>query len=228
MIKMYKKKKILCFIPARKGSKRLPFKNGKLLNNKPLFEYSVDVAKKSKYIDNVIVSTDSDIILKRAMELGCINNSLRPDYLSQDTSRIIDSILYEISLLTDVYDAVILLQPTFPYRTVELVDEAIEKYFETETSLITVVKAKEQPVFIRKIVDGKLEKILNSSSDIRSQTFKNFYKIIGCVYINNVKLLNCKTVLNENEVPFIVDDQFDIDIDTIDDFNKAENKIKGE
>lgn len=225
---MYNKKKIICFIPARKGSKRLPFKNGKNLNDKPLFEYSVEVAKKSKYIDDIIVSTDSEIILERAHAMGCIKNNLRPDNLSQDTSRIIDSMLYEMSMLEKKYDAIVLLQPTFPYRTVDMLDEAISKYFEEESSLITVVKAKEQPIFMRKILNNKLVKLICDSSDIRSQMFETYYKIIGCIYINNVNLLDTKTVLNENSVPFIIDEKFDIDIDTIDDFNRAEKIIKGE
>ncbi len=225
---MYKNKKILCFIPARKGSKRVPFKNGKLLAGRSLFQYSVDVAKKSSYVDDIIVSTDSEKILEQAHKLGCIKNELRPDYLSDDKARIIDSMLYELSQLDEYYDAIILLQPTFPYRTVDLLDSAIEKYFEKETSLITVVKSKEQPLFIRRIVNDKLEKILHDSSDVRSQCFEDFYRIIGCIYINNVNLITKETILNENEIPLIIDDIFDIDIDTPEDFERAERKIKGE
>ena len=225
---MYKNKKVLCFIPARKGSKRVPFKNGKLLDGRPLFQYSVDVAKKSSYVDDIIVSTDSEEILEQSHKLGCIKNELRPDYLSDDKARIIDSMLYELSLLDEYYDAIILLQPTFPYRTVALLDRAIEKYFEKETSLITVVKSKEQPLFIRRIINNKLEKILSDSSDVRSQCFEEFYRIIGCIYINNVDLITKETILNENEIPFIIDDSFDIDIDIPEDFERAERKIKGE
>lgn len=81
---MYKSKKILAFVPARAGSKRIKGKNNKLLNGIPLFEYSVNIAKESKYIDEIIVSTDSYAILERAHKMGCIKNSLRPDYLSGD------------------------------------------------------------------------------------------------------------------------------------------------
>ena len=56
---MYKGKKILCVIPARKGSKRIKWKNIVSLAEKPLLEYTVDCAKNSKYIDRVIVTTDS-------------------------------------------------------------------------------------------------------------------------------------------------------------------------
>lgn len=224
---MYNNKKILAFIPARKGSKRIPNKNKQLINNIPLFQYSVDVAKKSKYIDKIIVSTDCEEILEQAHILGCIKNSLRPKELSLDTSKIIDAMLYEIKInkLND-FDAIVLLQPTSPYRTSEMLDKAIEKYFETETSLITVVPACEQPIFMRKISNGKLKKIIADSSDVRSQDFEKIYKIIGSIYINNIKELNENTILNENEIPFVIEEKYNIDIDNYNDMKKAIEMMK--
>ena len=219
---MYKNKKVLAFIPARKGSKRIKNKNIMLINNRPLFQYSIDVAKKSKYIDGIIVSTDSEEVLEIAHSQGCIKNKLRPNILANDYSRIIDSILYEIEEnALDCYSAVVLLQPTSPYRDVDMLDSAIEKYFEKETSLITVIRAKEQPLFMRRIVNDKLEKILNLPSDVRSQDFEDIYKIIGNIYINNIKQLNHETVLNDNEIPFIIDEKYAIDIDTYKDLEEA-------
>ena len=134
---MYKNKKILAFIPARKGSKRIPNKNLVLINGIPLFQYSVDVAKKSKYIDSIIVSTNSKKILKTAHKLGCIENKLRPDNLSTDNSRIIDAILYEIKENNlSQYDVIVLLQPTSPYRTVDI----LEKDKDTEEINVNGIK----------------------------------------------------------------------------------------
>lgn len=223
---MYNLKKILAFIPARAGSKRLVNKNKKLLNGKPLFEYSIEVAKKSKYIDDIIVSSDSKEILERAHQLNCLNNDLRPTELSGDHARIVDAIIYEVKKNQLKYDTVVLLQPTFPIRTVEMLDNAIEKYFETETSLITVVKVKEQPLMMRKIIDGKLEKIIDTSSDIRSQDFPSIYKIIGCIYINNLHTLNTNNILNENEIPYLIDNKYDMDIDTFEDFQRVERTLQ--
>ena len=224
---MFRSKRILAFIPARAGSKRIKRKNIKLLNGIPLFKYSVDVAKESKYIDDVIVSSDSEEILNIAHSLGCIKNGLRPKELSCDKARIVDSILYEINNCNlSNYDTIVLLQPTFPIRTVDMVDKAIEKFFITETSLITVVKTKEQPIMMRYIIDNKLKKIISDSSDIRSQDFPEVFKIIGCIYINNLHTLNSSTILNENEIPFIIDNKYDVDIDTIEDFHRAESVIK--
>lgn len=219
---MYNKKKILAFIPARKGSKGIINKNKYLINGLPLFQYSVDVAKKSKYIDDIIVSSDSEEILALAHELGCIKNKLRPKKLSLDSSKIIDAILYELKE-NDLYkyNAIVLLQPTCPYRTVEMLNDAIEKYFEYETSLITVTEVDEHPVFMRKIRSGKLIKIIKDSSNIRRQKLSKIYKIIGSIYINNIEKLNSKIILNENEIPYIIDKKYDIDIDTYDDLKKA-------
>ncbi len=224
---MYNNKKIVAFIPARKGSKRVKNKNGLLINGKLLFEYSINIAKKSKYIDKIIFSTDSKEWLEYAHNLGCEKNDLRPDYLSDDKAKTIDAMLYELEKCNaKEYDAIILLQPTSPYRTVELLDNSIEEYFKTETSLITIVEAIEQPIFMRKIINGKLVKIIDDSSNIRSQEFEKIYRIVGNIYINNIKNLNRNTILNENTVGFIIDKKFDIDIDTIEDFEYAK-KILG-
>lgn len=219
---MYNNKKILAFIPSRSGSKRIKNKNTRKLLNKPLFQYSVEVAKKSKYIDDIIVSSDSLETLELSLNLGCIKNKVRPMELSSDNARIIDAICYEIKENNLVYDAVVLLQPTSPIRTAEILDKAIIEYFKTETSLITVRKNKDNPLFLRKVVDGKLEKILSDSSDIRSQDFKKYYSIVGNMYINNFNYLNNNVILNENIIPFEIEDKYCVDIDTEEDWKLAE------
>lgn len=221
---MYNNKKIIAFIPARIGSKRVPHKNLLSVSGKPLFMYSVDCAKKSSMIDDIFVSSDSEEILEIARKNGCIVNDLRPKKLSDDKARIVDAIIYELSLLKQKYDAIVLLQPTFPLRPENIVDEALIKYFEKETSLITVTKSTIVPEFIRYVDnEGNLCKILNKSSDIRTQDFNQYYKIAGSVYINNLNLINRSTILNENEIPFVIDEYYALDIDTqqdIDELNK--------
>jgi len=214
-------KKVLAFVPARIGSKRIINKNLKELNNIPLFMHSVNVARKSQYIDDILVSSDSKAILKIAHANGCIKNNIRPSEYSQDNSRIIDGILYELKELKQKYDILILLQPTSPYRTKELVDGALEEYVKKNTSLITVVESIEQPIFMRSIVNNELQKIITDSSDKRSQDFSNYYTIVGSIYINNIKDLNSSIILNENKIPFIIDRKYAIDIDTEIEFEEA-------
>lgn len=223
---MYCNKKILAIIPARKGSKRIKNKNKIEINGKPLFQYSIEVAKKSLYIDDVLISSDSQEIIDKAKLLGCISNGLRPNNLSDDYARIIDVILYEIRKLRKKYDTVVLLQPTYPLRTRKILDDAIEKYFIEEKSLITIVKSKEPIVFLRELTsNGILKKIVSETSDIRSQDFKQYYKIIGSIYINNIKSINTDTVLNENEIPFEVDEFYNVDIDNYSDIEILKERM---
>jgi len=222
---MYNNKKILAFIPARWGSKRVPHKNSLEIKGKKLFMYSVEYAKTSQFVDDVIVSSDSEDILKIAHKAGCLKNDPRPKNLSADTARIVDAILYEVSKLNQHYDAVVLLQPTYPIRPAGMIDEAIKQYFTKETSLISVTKAKEQPEFTRYIKKGRLHKILSASSDIRSQNFQQYYKIIGSIYINNLSKLNKKTVLNENEIPYLIDEYYSLDIDTYADLTEFQKRM---
>ncbi len=226
---MYKNEKIVAIIPARKGSKRLKNKNGILLGNKKLFEYSIDAAKCSKYIDKIIFSTDSEEWLKLATEKGCEECKLRINKLAKDDTRTIDVLIYEIKrnkLKERKFSTLVLLQPTSPYRTGKLIDSAIEKYFEKKESLITVVKCKETPIFMRTIQNGKLKKILDESSEIRSQEIKETYRIIGNIYINNITDLNNDTILNENIIPYIIEEKYAIDIDSIEDLKNAEKIMK--
>lgn len=225
-VEMYNKKKILAFIPARFGSKRIPHKNFLDIGGKKLFMYSVEHAKESRYIDDILVSSDNQNILDLAHKHSCLNNSIRPSNLATDTSRIIDAILYELSQLEKHYDILILLQPTYPLRPKGIIDDAIKKYFTKETSLISVVKCTDQPEFIRYVKNDVLHKILPYSSDIRSQDFTQYFKIVGSIYINNIPMLNENTVLNENEIPYILDDYYALDIDTYKDLNEFNNRIK--
>lgn len=227
---MFNGKRILAFVPARIGSKRVKEKNIQMLDNKPLFMHSVDIAKKSKYIDDILVSTDSQEIKDISIKNGCVSGGLRPETLSGDRARIIDAILYEVDAAKLKPDVVVLLQPTFPFRTIELLDGAIEKYFETgEESVITVTEVLENPVFFRSIAtDGRLNKVLDTTSDIRSQDFSKFYRIAGNVYVNNFSKLTSETVLNENIYPYEIDREYCLDIDTYLDLEEARNRVKGD
>ena len=167
------------------------------------------------------MSTDSNEIKKISLVNGCIGEGLRPDDLSGDRARIVDAILHEIGVNKVNADVVVLLQPTLPFRTVEMLDEAIETFFNNgEKSLITVTKVLENPVFYRTInKDGKLEKIIDQSSDVRSQDFKNYYRIDE---------LTSETVLNENVSPFVIDRKYCLDIDTFLDLEEARKKVEEE
>ena len=120
---MFKKKKYIAVILARGGSKRLPRKNLKKLNGKPLIVHSIMSALKCKYIDEIIVSSDDKKILRLSKKYG-VKVVERPKYLSSDKAKSSDALRHAIkNNLT--FDYVILLQPTSPLRNEKHISAAI-------------------------------------------------------------------------------------------------------
>ena len=76
----------IAIIPARGGSKRIPKKNIKLFNGKPIISYAIETALSANIFDKVIVSTDDEEISKVAMEYGAEVPFIRPKELSDDFS----------------------------------------------------------------------------------------------------------------------------------------------
>lgn len=226
---MYLNKKIIAIIPARAGSKGIKNKNIINVVGKPLIQYTIDEAKKSKYIDRIFLSTDSPEIARIGGKLGLKIEHLRPEELASDTSPTIDSVKYSLEKLkNENFDYVMLLQPTQPLRTVEHIDKSIEKIIPGEIeSIVSVSKVSEHPIFIRSInKTGELEPILNVSSTVRRQDLPTYYKVNGAIYINKVEdILNNFVSFNDNKFPYIMEVYEDLDIDTLEDLKKFESLI---
>ncbi len=111
------RKKVLCLINARGGSKRIKNKNIILFNSKPLIYWTIKSAQESKIYNDVFVNTDSIRIAKIASSFGAKIPFLRPKYLAEDTTSSVDSTLYFLNKLNESADSFNLLQPTSPLRT---------------------------------------------------------------------------------------------------------------
>jgi CMP-N,N'-diacetyllegionaminic acid synthase len=92
-------KRLLALIPARSGSKRLPHKNSLNLGGKPLIAWSIDAGLQSKYVDRVVVSTDSNAIAAMAKQYGADIPFIRPEILASDTATTIDVVRHAMSML---------------------------------------------------------------------------------------------------------------------------------
>ena len=118
---MYQGKTFLTIIPARGGSKGLPGKNIKELCGKPLIAWSIEAGLGSQYIDEVMVTTDSQEIAGVARTFGASVPFLRPDELASDTATSFDVIKHAINFYENVlnkrFDYIVLLEPTSPLRT---------------------------------------------------------------------------------------------------------------
>lgn len=217
---MYQGKKILALIPARGGSKGIKDKNIIDLCGKPLITYSIECGLQSKYIDAVVVTTDNEKIAEVSLQHGARVPFLRPAEYAQDTSTTLVAVLHAIRTLEEMgetYDTHVLLQPTQPLRTSEDVDNAIEVYFSNgEEDLISVSPVSNHPVLMRTIgEDGKLHPVLNYTADMRRQDMPPYYRIDGCIYINDIKRLNDDSKFANNSIPYIMEPEHAVDIDEL-------------
>ena len=120
--------KTLVVIPARGGSKGIPHKNIKPLNGKPLICYSIDVARKFTTDEHICVTTDDDEIIKVVEDYGLKVPFKRPEELATDHCGSNEVIQHAYQFYTKQgvqYDAIMLLQPTSPFRKVEFLNEAV-------------------------------------------------------------------------------------------------------
>jgi CMP-N-acetylneuraminic acid synthetase/UDP-N-acetylglucosamine:LPS N-acetylglucosamine transferase len=128
---MFNNNKILVVIPARGGSKGILRKNIRLLNNKPLISYSIDIAKSSEYVDDVVVTTDDAEIALLSEKFGASvirrSEELAGDEVPLDPV-VYDAMIHKEKLAFDEYDIVITLQPTSPLLKTSTLDRAIEKF----------------------------------------------------------------------------------------------------
>ena len=223
---MYKNKKILALIPARGGSKGIKNKNIVLLNGNPLISYSIKAALESKYIDETLVTTDSEEIAKISKEYGASVPFMRPVELASDKSKTIDAVLHALKMLIKLgnhFDVLILLQPTQPLRVANDIDGAIELFFEKNLQGVASVSIVEDHPLLMRTIDenGNLHSLLGENSTCRRQEMKNYYKVNGCIYINQIDEISEDTSFNDNPIGFVMETFHSVDIDEIKDFRSS-------
>lgn len=221
--------KFLAIIPARGGSKGLPGKNIKILHGKPLIAYTIEEAKKSKYINEIHVSSDDRKILALAESLGIKTKFVRPKELATDTSAAIDTYLFCIEEYKTkhnlLFDAVIILQPTSPLRTVEDIDACIELFMNKNADSIISYTKESHPIFWNKYIDteGKIYPIFDDVIDVKNrQDYTKTYYPNGSVYVFKIDLLKKRQYFSEKTFAYIMPRNRSVDIDTIEDFEYAE------
>lgn len=227
--------KILAIIPARGGSKGVPGKNIKLLNGKPLLAYTSEIALQSKYLTEVIVSTEDEQIIEVAKNLGIKVPFIRPAALSQDNTPTIDVIIHALQWYENqniFFDAVCLLQVTSPFRTVDFLDNAINKFIEQDTdSLVSVLKVPHEynPHWTFEVNEAGNLKIATGENQIisRRQELPAAYHRDGSIYITKTKVLLEQNSLYGKSTAFIESDpEYYVNIDILQDWDKAEGMIQ--
>lgn len=226
IIKMLGNKKVLGIVLARSGSKGLVGKNYKLLDGKPLVQYAIEAGTQSKYLDDVILSSDCDKCIEIANNLGINVPFKRPDYLSGDKVWSADVIIHALDYLEkhgNSYDFFVLLEPTSPLRNANDVDKALELIIEHKaTSLVSVCQSEDQhPNFMFK--EGKNKRIETWAGtrfkQLRRQDIDKAYFLDGSVYISEIQsFLSTRSFCHDNTIAYIVPKWKSYEIDDIWDF----------
>lgn len=219
--------KVLAIITARGGSKGVPKKNIRDLGGKPLIAWTIEAAKKSKFIDRIILSSDDQEIIQIAQRYGCEVPFVREASLATDTSTSMDVVIDAIERCPG-FDWVILLQPTSPLRTAEDIDAAMEVCLSSGAdSCVSVTEVEESPFWMYRIENSRLTPILEPSGVSRRQDLPEIYSLNGAVYISQVKsLLEKKSFLRSDSVSYIMPRNRSVDIDTEIDFDFLEYLIR--
>jgi CMP-N,N'-diacetyllegionaminic acid synthase len=216
--------KYLAVIPARGGSKRLPRKNILNFGGKPLIAWSIDEAKKSKYIAKTLVTSDDTEILNIAKKYGA-EVLQRPSELSSDSSTTYEALEHAINSLEQEYEYIVLLQPTSPLRTSKHIDEAIELLESKDADAVISVCEVEHPVGWSMTLDedDDMSEFVKNIDTRRSQEQEKHYRLNGAIYIcKTKKLLEKKSFfLEENIFAYKMQREDSVDIDEELDFKLA-------
>ena len=224
--------KTLGIIPARGGSKSIPFKNIALLNGRPLISYTIEAALNSM-IDEVVVSTDSEKIANISKKYGA-NTLKRKFKLSKDSTPTVEVLrdVYE-NMKDENFDNVICLQPTSPLRNNKHINEALELFISNQNDsgvLVSVIKTPHNftPESLMKLKDNMLIRNFKSTkNNLRRQDKKVYYARNGpAILIFNKKSLYYDNLYDGKTIPYIMSSIDSIDIDEPEDLSIAEALLR--
>ncbi|WP_203245958.1 acylneuraminate cytidylyltransferase family protein [Sporosarcina beigongshangi] len=226
---MINDKKVLAIIPARGGSKGVLRKNIKELAGKPLIAWTIEEAKKSKYIDRLILSSEDDEIIKIAKEFGCEAPFVRPSELAQDDTPGIIPLLHALEEVIG-YDYIVSLQPTSPLRIVDDIDACIEKMIATRSpACVSVAEPTNSPYWMYTVdeKENMVPLIKQDNLTTRRQDLPSVYLLNGAVYVAEVTWLKqTASFLTAETTAFIMPNNRSHDIDTEEDFLLVDSLLR--
>ena len=228
---------VLALIPARGGSKGLPGKNIKTLGGFPLIGYSIAAALNAKLVSRTVVTTDDPEIADKARDYGAEVPFLRPAEFAQDDTLDLPVFQHALNWFSDHEDyspdIVVQLRPTSPYRPPELIDEAIQLLIDHPgaSSVRGVVPSKENPFKMWVIEpDGKMIPLLETEFEepfnMPRQELPSSYWQTG-----HIDVIRAETIINgsmsgQEIYSYIIDPLFSVDLDNLQDWQRAEMRLK--
>lgn len=219
---MLNSKKILAIIPARGGSKKIKNKNIVKIKNKPLIGYTIEQALKSKYIDEICLSSDSIKIINIAKSFGLNVFFKRPKILSTDYALTKDVVKHALKkskkYFKKKFDYFILLQPTCPLRKSFHIDQSIKKLISSKhNSLISICDVDGYHPNRMKVIKKNL--LFNyskkKSEDMRPrQKLPKVFIRNGAIYLTKVSFFEKKKIISDKtSIPYLMEQDNSINID---------------
>ena len=224
---MFNNNKILVVIPARGGSKGIPRKNIRLLDSKPLISYSIDIAKSSEYVDDVVVTTDDSEIALLSEKFGA-SVIRRSEELSGDDVPL-DPVVYDAmvkkeKLALDEYDIVITLQPTSPLLKPETLDRAIEKF--EDFGVDSVISVVDDRHLSWGYDENNQRYFPNYIERKNRQYLPKDFRETGAILASRRQFINDMSRLGTNIDLIEVSREESVDIDNFEDWWIAENYLQ--
>ena len=209
---------VLALIPARGGSKGVPYKNIREVGGKPLIAWTIEAAKASRYIDRIVLSSDDLAIIEVARKWNCEVPFIRPKELANDKADSIQVVRHAIGALSEHYDYLVLLQPTSPMRTAEDIDAAIECCAQSGAlSCVSVCEPDKSPYWMLKLDKDGFGQPLFAADQIpdRRQDAPPVVAFNGAVYVARTDdLTNGGTFYTKRMAAYSMPKERSFDIDT--------------
>lgn len=220
-------RRYLGIIPARGGSKRVPGKNLHPLGGKPLLAHTIEAAQGARCLCHVVVSTDNPEIAQYASSLGIDTQGLRPAEIAQDASLMIETLQYALARHEAVHpsaDAVVLLQPTSPFRLAAHIDGAIALYEQgAADTVVAVRRAREHPYWSWQDGTNGIKPFFSyAEMSMDRKDLPTAYIENGAVFVIEKSLVMQGKIYGDRVMGYVMDEIASIDIDTPEDVMWAE------
>jgi len=222
----------LIVIPARGGSKGIPHKNIKPLNEKPLIYYTIDVARAITTDENICVSTDDKGIISVVEDYGLKVPFVRPAELATDTAGTYEVLLHALDYYEKYgkhFDVLVLLQTTSPFRRADQVKEALNLYSPKLDMVVSVKECAANPYYcvFEEDQNGYLHVCKGNGDIFRRQDAPKVYEYNGAIYVMNPEVLKATHMHKMTKrVKYVMDDFSSFDLDTMWDWKMAEMLMK--
>ncbi len=223
--------KILYVIPARGGSKGIPGKNIKPLAGKPLLYYTIDAARSVAEDKDICLSSNDSNIIEKANLYGLEVPFVRPDSLATDTAGTHEVLSHCIDFyenLGKTYDAIVLLQPTSPFRKKEHILEAISLLNRDIDMVVSCCESKSNPYYNMFEEDENQLLVKSKPGNFtRRQDCPKVYEYNGSIYVVWVDALKKKKLHQlDKRMKYLMEEKYSVDIDNLMDWAICESLLE--